>query len=247
MAVSFQCEKLYLETWHDRMGWRPSLIEAAMFDLDETLIDRRAALMAFLPDQFRRLEDQLKGVALQTFQATFFALEKEGFLDKQKLYPRLAATLGMSNESGALLLSDFQMRYPSFARPSIGALEMLIALRAHGLKTAIISNGHTDVQSAKIDITGLRDAVDLVVISEDVGLRKPDPGIFQLAAERLGVVPACCIFVGDNPEADVRGAEAAGMKGIFYGAGTSWPDMLPSPKYRIDTFVEVLPLIEALA
>ncbi|WP_349958174.1 HAD family hydrolase [Rhizobium sp. ZPR3] len=222
------------------------MIEAAMFDLDETLIDRRAALMAFLPDQFRRLEDQLKGITFQAFEATFLALEKEGLVDKQKLYPRLAATFGMNRESGALLLSDFQTRYPYFARPSIGALEMLIALQARGLKTAIISNGHTDVQSAKIEITGLGNVVDLVVISEDVGLRKPDPRIFQLAAERLDVAPARCIFVGDNPEADVRGAESAGMRGVFYSAGTSWPDALPSPKYRIDTFVEVLPLIEAL-
>lgn len=224
-----------------------TLIEAAIFDLDETLIDRRAALMAFLPDQFIRLRDQLKGVTFQSFRAIFFALEKEGLVDKQKLYPRLAAALGVSDDCGALLLSDFQRRYPHFARPSLGALEMLVALREHGLKTAIISNGHSDVQSAKIEITGLRDFVDRVVISEDVGLRKPDARIFQLAAERLGVTPASCIFVGDNPEADVRGAEVAGMRGVFYAAGTSWPDTLPSPKYSIGSFAEVLPLIEALA
>ena len=223
------------------------MIEVVMFDLDETLIDRRAALKAFLPDQFKRFGDQLQGVTFQTFEATFFALEKEGLVDKQKLYPRLAAMLGVGSRCGDRLLSDFQTRYPHFARLSIGALEMLSALRARGLKTAIISNGHTGVQSAKIEITGLKDAVDLVVISEDVGLRKPDPRIFQLAAERLGATPARCIFVGDNPEADVLGAEASGMTGIFYSAGCSWPDTLPSPKYSVETLVEVLPLIEALA
>ena len=66
------------------------MIEVVMFDLDETLIDRRAALKAFLPDQFKRFGDQLQGVTFQTFEATFFALEKEGLVDKQKLYPRLA-------------------------------------------------------------------------------------------------------------------------------------------------------------
>ncbi|MBM7047655.1 MULTISPECIES: HAD family hydrolase [Rhizobium] len=225
----------------------PDLIEAAMFDLDETLIDRRAALKAFLPDQFKRFGDQLQDVTFQTFEATFFALEKEGLVDKHRLYPRLAATLGAGSRCGARLLSDFQTRYPHFARLSVGALEMLIVLRARGLKTAIISNGHAGVQSAKIEITGLKDAVDLVVISEDVGLRKPDPRIFQHAAERLGVTPAHCIFVGDNPQADVLGAEASGMTGIFYSAGSSWPDTLPFPKYSIETLVEVLPVIEALA
>ncbi|OCJ12774.1 hypothetical protein A6U86_04100 [Rhizobium sp. AC27/96] len=223
------------------------MIEAVMFDLDETLIDRRAALKAFLPDQFERFRDQLQGVTLQAFEATFLALEKEGLVDKQKLYPRLAADLDMDSHCGARLLSDFQTHYPHFAKLSIGALETLVALRVRGLKTAIISNGHTEVQSAKIEITGLRNNVDLVVISEDVGLRKPDPRIFQLTAERLGVTPARCIFVGDNPEADVIGAQASGMTGIFYNAGTSWPDALPFPKYSIETLVEVLSLIEALA
>ncbi|WP_083196716.1 MULTISPECIES: HAD family hydrolase [Rhizobium] len=225
----------------------PDVIEAVMFDLDETLIDRRAALKAFLPDQFERFRDQLQGVTLQAFEATFLALEKEGLVDKQKLYPRLAADLDMDSHCGARLLSDFQTHYPHFAKLSIGALETLVALRVRGLKTAIISNGHTEVQSAKIEITGLRNNVDLVVISEDVGLRKPDPRIFQLTAERLGVTPARCIFVGDNPEADVIGAQASGMTGIFYNAGTSWPDALPFPKYSIETLVEVLSLIEALA
>ncbi|NTF41848.1 HAD family hydrolase [Rhizobium rhizogenes] len=223
------------------------MIEAVMFDLDETLIDRRAALKAFLPDQFERFRDQLQGVTLQAFEATFLALEKEGLVDKQKLYPRLAADLDIDSHCGARLLSDFQTHYPHFAKLSIGALETLVALRVRGLKTAIISNGHTEVQSAKIEITGLRNNVDLVVISEDVGLRKPDPRIFQLTAERLGVTPARCIFVGDNPEADVIGAQASGMTGIFYNAGTSWPDALPFPKYSIETLVEVLSLIEALA
>jgi len=223
------------------------LIEAVMFDLDETLIDRRAALVAFLPDQFKRFRDQLRDVTFQTFEATFFALEKEGLVDKQKLYPRLAATLRVGSRCGDLLLADFQTRYPHFARLSIGALETLILLRQRGLKTAIISNGHAEVQSAKIEITGLKDVVDLVVISEDVGLRKPDPQIFQLAAERLGVAPASCIFVGDNPAADVRGAEASGMTGVFYSAGTSWPDTLPFPMYSIHSLNEVLPLIEAFA
>lgn len=223
------------------------MIEAVMFDLDETLIDRRAALKAFLPDQFERFRDQLQGVTLQVFEATFLALEKEGLVDKQKLYPRLVADLDMDSHCGARLLSDFQTHYPHFARLSIGALETLVALRVRGLKTAIISNGHTEVQSAKIEITGLRNNVDLVVISEDVGLRKPDPRIFQLAAERLGVTPAGCIFVGDNPGADVIGAQASGMTGIFYSAGASWPDALPFPKCSIETLVEVLSLIEALA
>jgi putative hydrolase of the HAD superfamily len=221
-------------------------MDAVLFDLDETLLDRSAALRSFLADQYDRFRQELASVSPAEYQAAFFALEEMGIVDKQLLYPRLVAGLSLTDGYGNLLLSDFQTRYPSFARLSVGALETLAALRALGLKTAIVSNGRGVVQSAKIAMTGLSNAVDLVVISETAGLRKPDPRIFELAATRLGTMTSRCVFIGDNPEADVRGAEAAGVTGIFYAGSGSWPDALPPPRYRIDTLTEILELLPQL-
>ena len=58
---------------------------------------------------------------------------------------------------------------------------------------------------------GLADVIDTVVCSADVGLRKPDPRIFELACDRLGVEPAEAAHVGDHHYADVLGATAVGM------------------------------------
>lgn len=223
------------------------MIDAVLFDLDETLIDRRAAIEAFLPDQHRRLSDMLQGVSAARYTAAFLALEEGGLVDKSRLYPRLADELGLTAGSADLLLADFRASYPGFAALSVGALDTLAALRRHGLRLGIVSNGQNVVQSAKIAATGLLSAVDTVVISESVGLRKPHRLIFELAARRLDTAPARCLFVGDNPEADVMGAEEAGMHGVFYGEAASWPAALPPPRHRIGALAEVLPIFDSIA
>ena len=62
-----------------------------------------------------------------------------------------------------------------------------------------------------MDGLGLSELLDAVVSSADVGLHKPDPRIFELACERLGVAPSDAAHVGDHQYADIIGAEAVGM------------------------------------
>jgi putative hydrolase of the HAD superfamily len=82
--------------------------------------------------------------------------------------------------------------------------------RAHGLKTGLISN--TWGVNPPEDASGL---FDVVVLSGREGLRKPQPEIYLLAADRLGVPPAACVFVDDLP-ANVEGADAVGMTAILH-------------------------------
>jgi putative hydrolase of the HAD superfamily len=65
-------------------------------------------------------------------------------------------------------------------------------------------------------------------VSADVGARKPDPEIFRAALDRLGVPAADVWFVGDSWERDVRGAAAAGMRPIWFGASSPPPRPPPS-------------------
>jgi len=74
------------------------------------------------------------------------------------------------------------------------------------------------MQRAKVDAGGFGDAFDAVVVSRDVGVGKPDPGIFAAAEERL---PAdSYVFVADALDRDVRAAEAAGWRGVYVGDET---------------------------
>lgn len=82
-------------------------------------------------------------------------------------------------------------------------------------KTAILSNAWSDARDVFTRVHGLDTVVDTILISAEVGLLKPDPRMFALAAARLGVAPQEAIFVDDVPR-NVDGAQAAGMHGIHF-------------------------------
>jgi putative hydrolase of the HAD superfamily len=93
--------------------------------------------------------------------------------------------------------------------PMPGAIETLSELRARGLELAVISNW--DVGLAEhLDRIGVSRLFSAIVTSAEAGAAKPDPAIFGLALERLGVEPGRAVHVGDEPE-DERGALSAGM------------------------------------
>jgi putative hydrolase of the HAD superfamily len=218
------------------------MVKAVLFDLDETLLVRGEAIKAFITAQYNRHARALAGIDPERFRTRFLELEENGAVDKASVYAALVAELGITDLTAADLLADYQAIYPQFATLAVGARETLIALRRQGLATGIISNGNALVQNAKIDAAGLRSLADTVLVSEAEGLRKPDPAIFERAAERLGLVPSDCIFVGDNPEADIAGARGAGMLAIWYKGALAWPAGLEAPERTITAQSEVLDL-----
>ena len=93
---------------------------------------------------------------------------------------------------------------------SAGTLEVLDALRADGHPLALISNATAEAAEAWPHCL-LASRFDVAVFSCEVGLAKPDPGIYRLAAGRLGVDPTECVFVGDGADGELAGAAAVGM------------------------------------
>ncbi|MET3901044.1 putative hydrolase of the HAD superfamily [Devosia sp. UYZn731] len=223
------------------------MIKAVLFDLDETLLVRKAAIRAFIEDQYKRHVAILDSVGADRYVTRFLAVEDEGRNPKVLAYPQVAAELGLTPAVAADLLADYQAIYPSYAVLSAGARETLVALRAKGLKIGIITNGNALVQNSKIDATGLRPLLDIVLVSEAEGLRKPDPAIFELALQRLGITAAEAIFVGDNPAADVDGARNAGLLAVWYHSTTDWPADLAPPAHTITSLSEVVALCGEVA
>jgi len=97
-----------------------------------------------------------------------------------------------------------------WARPMEGAREALDGIANLGLRIAVVSNsdGRAEWHLKKSDV---HHRVEFVVDSHLVGVAKPDPRIFQIALERLGVAPGRSLYVGDIRSVDERGARAAGM------------------------------------
>lgn len=214
---------------------------AVLFDLDETLHDRAASLRAFLVDQHRRWF--LGRIAEGTFVERFVRLDAHGSLSKAVLYPTLLAELDIDEPPGDDLATEYSQRYHEFARPMAGAGDLLAVLRRRGFKLGVVTNGWTDFQLRTVATIGIRDAIDAVLVSEAEGLRKPDARLFRRAAERLGVATGSCLFIGDNPTADVLGAEDAGMRAIWLRRGIPWPDHHPSAQLQVDDLIDVARLL----
>lgn len=97
-----------------------------------------------------------------------------------------------------------------------GARELLAHLRAHDYNIGVLSNGFTGVQHRKLATTGLDRLVDLTVLSDDIGINKPDRRLYEYAMQRAGAQdPHRHVMVGDNRATDIAGALGAGWGAIL--------------------------------
>ncbi|BCJ27234.1 hypothetical protein Asera_13420 [Actinocatenispora sera] len=105
-------------------------------------------------------------------------------------------------------------------------LAVLDRLRADGRQLALISNATAETAEAWPD-SPLAERFDTAVFSCTVRLVKPDPAIYRLAADRLGVRPADCVFVGDGADGELAGAAGVGMTALrtaqFVDRDPAWP------------------------
>jgi REG-2-like HAD superfamily hydrolase len=118
--------------------------------------------------------------------------------------------------------------------------ETLEELRRRGYQLGVISNADGRAEEA-LDAAGLRGHFELVVDSGLVGIDKPDPRIFHLALEQMGVHPHDAVYVGDIYEIDVQGARAAGMRAILIDPLWKWDDKDCERIRGIHDLLDVLP------
>ncbi|HET8874403.1 MAG TPA: HAD family hydrolase [Gaiellaceae bacterium] len=127
---------------------------------------------------------------------------------------------------------------------------LLEALRGRGLKLAVVSNTASPewLLRPALERQGIRDRVDAIVLSSEVGKRKPHPAIFQRALSELGVAPDEALFVGDRLREDVFGASRVGMKtmqALWFRADDGAAPV--EPDYQAFTQMDVLNVVDRLA
>jgi putative hydrolase of the HAD superfamily len=107
------------------------------------------------------------------------------------------------------------------------AIPVLQALRAQGIRTGVISNfdHHPHVYKV-LHQTGIFHELDAIIISGEVRLKKPDPQIFFFALEKLNTTATKTLFVGDDPDKDICGAQAIGMQTRLFQNGASLSEIL---------------------
>ncbi len=127
-------------------------------------------------------------------------------------FERLLAARLVRTDGKPVTADGLLTRMLSASAPVPAMYQMLRDLRAKGVRTALLSNSWGPGGYPREDFPGLFDAV---VISGEVGMRKPEPRIFHHAAGLLGVAPGECVFV-DDLEANVIAAVGCGMTGVHH-------------------------------
>lgn len=196
------------------------MTKAVLFDFDETLQDRTLAfegyMDAFLDEYLPNISQKEREAHKQDMRIT----GNGGYVNRVEWCTNLVKMWGWENAPDATVLANhYDYNFGDFNVIFENSIPILKELKARGYLTGVITNGPSVLQNHKMDTSGLRPYCDIVVVSGDEGVHKPDPRLFEITAERLGVKPQECVYVGDHPVNDIQGALSAGMGAIRMNFG----------------------------
>ena len=191
---------------------------AVWFDLDGTLLQHERTFDAFVRDALVASgavnpPEQAHDVFAERI---FSALERCEDQPIQRAFEAVEAQLGVDVDAAAAADAYREIEVEGTTLAD-GAQETIETAADRAAAVGLLSNGEGQLQRAKLTAHGLEDAFDAVVISNEVGARKPDPEIFAIAEDRLadaGAEAAEHVFVADEYETDIGPAEQAGWSAI---------------------------------
>lgn len=204
--------------------------KAIIFDLDDTLFDRNAAQIRVVESIMQRLPQIFLGLSTEQVTEAFMESDQISTVDFESGMPsdglrqkrsRIFLQLLGIKEDYADAINDIYIRdYPRMNLPIAGAVPLVKELSTR-FPVAVVSNGLPDVQYKKLETIGLRDVFSCIVLSEEIGIRKPDSRIFHFAADLLQIQPLKCLYVGDSYRNDIVGAKSAGMQTCWFNSESS--------------------------
>ena len=188
---------------------------------------------------------------LREHEAELFPLASEDEIDISAVMAESFRAQGvdLDDDDVRLFLQAAQDVWSSHYSLAASTHALLEALRERGLKLALVSNTASPLWLLQpiLERQGLTERVDAVVLSSEVGKRKPHPAIFEQALRELGVDSNQALFVGDRLEADVLGASWVGMKTVqaVWFRADEGPDGV-EPDYQAFTQMDVLNVVDRL-
>lgn len=217
------------------------MIKAIIFDLDQTLLNRQASVEHFIEAQYERYINYLSHISKAKFKSTFMDFDNNGSVWKDKVYAQLINHFNIQGLTKDKLLKDYITTFCDYCVPFPYLFKTLNELKANNYKLGIITNGKYPFQLHNIKALNLNTFMDIILISEQENIKKPNPLIFERAAEKLNLALHECLFVGDNFESDYQAAKNAGMHAIFKANHQAIPN---SSMPFINDLDELIPLLK---
>jgi putative hydrolase of the HAD superfamily len=204
------------------------MIKHIFFDLDHTIWDFDRNAEETLNELYEH--HQLKALGLEsavdfitTYTANNHFLWAEyhlGRITKEVLraqrFNKTFIELGIHPESVPHQFEDDYVRISPTKTNLFEGSEKVLAYLKSKYSLHIISNGFKETTLIKMELSGLNPYFETVIISEDVGVNKPDKKVFEYAINKASALKEESIMIGDSIEADIRGAQDFGMKAIFF-------------------------------
>jgi putative hydrolase of the HAD superfamily len=225
------------------------LPRAVLLDLDDTILDDSGGIASCWREACLACHGDMGEIdpssvydAIERTREWFWAdpeRHRRGRLDlataRQEVALLALASIGVERPDLARRIGD---RYHTLRdlglRPVAGAVAMVQWLRDRGCRLALLTNGSSELQRAKISRFSLAGLFDEVLIEGEVGFGKPDPRIYEMALGALGVAPTEAWMVGDNLEWDVAAPQRQGIYGIWIDVrGSGLPAAHPVRPDRI--------------
>ena len=223
---------------------------AALFDLDDTLLDRNSAFEA----TFQQFYDTQTAINLTTdcdeALDFFWSLSPHGTIDGQDAAVRIMERWPSIELEPVEFEAWFFNTLGRQAKPIQGAMEFVKELNEAHFPWAVVTNGKK-FQVVKLEHSGYSDIVPFAIVSRLFGADKPDPRIYHEAIRRLklsfegidDIQPSEILFVGDNPYTDITGAVGVGMRTAWVRITDEFPDDGPSPDMEIESVLELRGLL----
>lgn len=231
-------------------------MDAVFFDIDDTLYDQSLPFA----NAVHRVCGEVPGatdsdlyLASRRHSAEVFRAFAEKTVPSDETYVRRAqetmAEFGVTlSDERAILLQRAYASHNDHATRLSPTMRRVLSLCAARARVGIISNGSEDRQLAKLRSLGTHEwvAPESVFVSGAVGLAKPDPALFQLACERLGVSAGNSAYVGDSLSLDVAGSNAAGMTSVWFNRRYPAHEGESAPNWTVTSEEGLLDLIDHL-
>jgi putative hydrolase of the HAD superfamily len=191
-----------------------TLVEEVAYDMragTEAVLARASHRTAKLDDILERATRVTEEIANRRNQ---FQIETPWTSLNRLIHDYFGTRFNEPPESLALAFWDASVT----TRAMPGAREALDACHRHGIRMGVVSNSSfsQDVIRHELEKHGLAGHLEIVVVSAEYVVRKPNPLLFEIAAALIGLSPADVWFVGDAFDTDIAGARAAGMTAVWY-------------------------------
>ena len=201
------------------------LIRYIYFDLDDTLLNHKKAEQNGLRDIYKKISalqvvsvDQLLRVYAQINKGLWIEYA-QGSIDRSTLHRRRFQesfeALGIDGELYEYAGTIYMQYYRTHWEWMKGAKKAFSKLTEY-YETGVITNGFAETQWMKIREFGFDNVCTSIIVSEEFGLMKPDPAIFNEATQQAGYAPEQIFYVGDSLTSDVDGALNAGWNMAWY-------------------------------